>query len=254
MKEEKPSSMNVDSIQALEAISFTLEIKKRSYVPWMARYEELKQHKLQKGHSEVPQNYNDNPNLDSWVLTRRKHYRLLKEGKPSHMSVDRIGALEFIGFTWKMQEKSSVPWIERYEELKQYKLQKGHCEVPSKYNENPSLGWWVKRQRTQYRLLKEGKSSTMSEERIGALEFIGFTWQMRELSSVPWTEQYEELKHFRIQKGHCEVPQIYNVNPCLGKWVSTQRTQYKLLKEGKPSNMNEDRIGALEFIGFTWRM
>jgi len=318
--------MSEDRIGALEFIGFTWRVKEQSSLPWIERYEELKQYKLQKGHCEVPNKYNDNPSLGSWVSNQRQQYKLLKEGKSSTMSKDRIGALEFIGFTWQMKEQSSVPWIEQYEELKQYKLQKGHCEVPNKYNENPSLGTWVKRQRTQYRLLNEGKSSIMSEERIGALEFIGFTWRMQEQrpwieqyeelkqfniqqghcevphnysentslgiwvmhqraqyrllkdgksstmseyrigaleligftwqmkEHIPWIERYEELKHFRIQKGHCEVPRIYNDNPSLGSWVSTQRTQYKLLKEGKPSNMSEDRFRELEFIGFTWQL
>ena len=38
----------------------------------------------------------------------------------------------------------------------------------------------------------------------------------------------------------------------LGIWTSTQRTNYRLLKEGKTSPMTDDRIRKLESIGFCW--
>jgi len=38
----------------------------------------------------------------------------------------------------------------------------------------------------------------------------------------------------------------------LGKWVSTQRVNYKKLMEGKLSNMTQDRIDELNDIGFIW--
>ena len=61
---------------------------------------------------------------------------------------------------------------------------------------------------------------------------------------VPWIERYEELKHIRFKKGHCEVPSKYNDNPSLGEWVSNLRHQYKLIKEGKQSPLSADRVGA----------
>ena len=74
---------------------------------------------------------------------------------------------------------AETPWQNKYEELVIFKHRRGHCEVPSKYSENPSLGQWTKNQRQQYKLMKEGKSSFMSVDRVQALEAIGFTWQLR---------------------------------------------------------------------------
>jgi len=173
----------------------------------------------------------------------------MKKGKPSSLSEDNVGALNAIGFTWQISKH--VPWLERYEELKKFKLQKGHCEVLQNYRDNPRLGTWVSTQRKQYRLLKENKRSLMTENRVQALEAIGFTWQMREHT---WTKRYDELKQFKLQKGHCEVPQKYSGNPGLGMWVSTQRKQYSLLKERKSSFMTETRIEELNDIGFTWQI
>lgn len=48
------------------------------------------------------------------------------------------------------------------------------------------------------------------------------------------------------------VPQRYQVNPQLGTWVHTQRRQYKLMQEGKKSSMTQDKIDALNAVGFVW--
>jgi len=247
MKKGKPSSMIADRIGGLNAIGFTWQINKYSLL-WLEWYEELKQFKLQKSHCEVPRNYKENPTLGIWVNKQRNHYRLSKKDKSSSMSVDRIQLLEAIGFTWV---RHSEMWARRYEELKQFKLQKGHCEVPRNYKENCSLGRWVMNQREQYKFTKEGKSPSMSVDRIQALEAIGFTWEKQ---SEMWTWRYEELQQFKLQKGHCEVPDRYSENSSLGIWVSTQRQQYKLMKEGKSSFMSVDRVQALEAIGFTWQL
>ena len=138
-------------------------------------------------------------------------------------------------------------WRVQFRQLCEYKVQFGHCLVPNKYAANPKLGLWVSTQRTTYRLHQEGKPSTMTAERIRALESVGFDWGK---SSTLWSEQFEQLVEYKVQFGHCLVPQQYAASPKLGKWVSTQRTTYRLQREGKPSTMTEERIRELESIGF----
>ena len=67
----------------------------------------------------------------------------MKDLKLSLRSEDKIELLEVIGFTWQMQKHSRILWIERYEELKQFKLKKGQCVVPNRYKDNPGLRIWV---------------------------------------------------------------------------------------------------------------
>lgn len=45
------------------------------------------------------------------------------------------------------------------------------------------------------------------------------------------------------------VPRGYTDDPKLGNWVATQRKEYKLLQDGKQSNMTADRIALLEELG-----
>ena len=140
-------------------------------------------------------------------------------------------------------------WSERFEDLCRYREKTGNCLVPHTYKENLPLARWVKRQRYQYKLMKEGKPSTMTEERVRSLEEIGFVWDSQ---GAAWGERLTELQDFRKIYMHCNVPSNYSENPQLATWVKCQRRQFKLYCEGKPSNMTPKRIEQLEGIGFEW--
>jgi hypothetical protein len=142
-------------------------------------------------------------------------------------------------------------WTEKFEELVQFRQTKGHCCVPHTYKENPALARWVKRQRYQYKLKNEGKQSTMTDERVDALEQIGFIWDSH---GAAWAERLNELKEYRTETGHCNVPSNYPSNPQLATWVKCQRRQYKLFWDGKTSNMTLGRVSGLEEIGFEWEL
>ncbi|KAL7460012.1 hypothetical protein ACHAXS_000481, partial [Conticribra weissflogii] len=52
-------------------------------------------------------------------------------------------------------------WRIRYDELVQYKEEFGDCLVPQRYERNPELGTWVRTQRRHYKLMIEGRPSSM---------------------------------------------------------------------------------------------
>lgn len=72
---------------------------------------------------------------------------------------------------------------------------------------------------------------------------------MNSLSSV--LELLIVIVHFCQQ---CHVPTKYKQNTALGRWVSTQRAEYKKYCEGEKSNMTPDKIRRLEEVGFAWFM
>jgi hypothetical protein len=41
-----------------------------------------------------------------------------------------------------------------------------------------------------------------------------------------WDSKYNTLKKFKAIHGHCNVPQYYDSNPALGRWVRTQRVEH----------------------------
>ena len=151
----------------------------------------------------------------------------------------------------KFRPYQAEKWTERFEELLVFRESKGHCLVPHTYPENPPLARWVKRQRYQYKLMNEGKQSSMTKERVKDLEDIGFIWDSHEAA---WGERLRELLAFKAETGNCLVPSNYPANPQLATWVKCQRRQYKLYREQRQTNMTAERIAELEQHGFEWEL
>lgn len=73
-------------------------------------------------------------------------------------------------------------WNLKYQELRAFKEDHGHCLVPTRFKRNPSLAFWVMHQRAYYRALLRGEQTYLTEERIGLLNSIGFVWEVRSSS------------------------------------------------------------------------
>ena len=64
-----------------------------------------------------------------------------------------------------------------------YKSTNGNCMVPQRYQVNLPLGTWVHTQRRQYKLMNEGKKSSMTKDKVDALHSIGFNWDAKFVAS-----------------------------------------------------------------------
>ncbi|KAL7534886.1 hypothetical protein ACHAXR_009094 [Thalassiosira sp. AJA248-18] len=168
--------------------------------------------------------------------------------------------------------KSDAAWKRRFLELEEFKRQFRHCNVPQKYEANPSLGAWVARQRLIMRHHEEnrlghdtdGKSLSMCE-RIERLKNVGLESSIGQgafgklctRNTNEWEKQFADLVKFRDTHGSCNVP-----TKCtsLGRWVATQRKKYRqfLADEGKdqdPIGWSKElrlRFQRLEAIGFSF--
>jgi len=151
----------------------------------------------------------------------------------------------------KFRAYQAENWTEKFEELLRFREENGHCLVPNCHPENPALAQWTKRQRYQYKLKQDGKRSTITDERVRALDEAGFVWDSHK---AVWSERLEELKDFKKQYKHCNVPSRYKPNHQLAIWVKRQRRQWKNKLDRLPNCMTDDRQIALEAIGFVWDM
>jgi hypothetical protein len=68
--------------------------------------------------------------------------------------------------------------------------------------------------------------------------------------SACWNDMYEQLLDYKQEYGNVKVPQGYDENPKLGRWVMTNRTNYR---EYKRSNGQKGDPGVLSLgdINFT---
>jgi hypothetical protein len=142
-------------------------------------------------------------------------------------------------------------WNERFHELLQFKEEYGHFLVPYRWERNRELAQWVKRQRHQFKLKSKGQRSALNQDRLHALEKVGFVWNSHH---AIWDEKFQELKDFKRYHGHANVPFKYPQNHQLSIWVRSLRRQYKLLGEyahGKHrSHMTKERYHQLRDLGF----
>lgn len=145
-------------------------------------------------------------------------------------------------------------WYDRYNELNEYRRIHGHCNVPQKHAPNAALGIWVNKMRMEKKRYDEDERSALSQEKIDALEAIDFAWAKQKGEHL-WEEKFVDLVAYKNRHGHCNVPTKFKTDSALGRWVSTQRKQYKDFHQpGKKSLMTLERIQRLNQIHFSWSM
>jgi hypothetical protein len=188
----------------------------------------------------VPQGYKQDKSLGMWVDTQRVVHTKNK------MRQDRKELLDDIGFVWKADGIATThvsgddkKWRNQYEKLVEFKHKNGHCLLPQKYKEDMSLGMWVNNQRGR------PANNKLQIDRKKLLDEIDFVWRVD--NDARWKKQYEQLVAFIRKNGDCLVPQGYEEDASLGKWVSKQRMNHA-------SNIIlTERKKLLDKIGFVWK-
>jgi hypothetical protein len=246
------NTIGLDRMGLLDEIGFVWIIDK-SNKTWHQQYEKLVEFKRNNGNCLVPQKYRkDGLSLGTWVNTQRQFH-----GK-NKLQLDRKVLLDEIGFAWKVfatgdnkrktdkTDKSDKIWPQQYVKLVEFKRKNGHCLVPTRYQEDVSLGTWVNTQR-QFR-----SKNKLRLDRKLLLDELGFAWKLRatgDSNRKTWHQQYEQLVDFQRKNGNCLVPQKYRKDGLsLGKWVTRQRHLHVYNK------LRRDRKDLLDEIGFDWRV
>eukprot|EP00978_Attheya_sp_CCMP212_P023315 scaffold71170_cov54-Attheya_sp.AAC.1 len=286
LKEGKESQLTIDKCEKLESIGF--EFKRQPRSPWDERFQELVNFKKINGHANVPQR---SGTLGGWVGSQRKCYSLWQKGKHSPLTTDKYERLESIGFEFKCgvttlnnkltehpcdeelkyedmaqnstghgraakpfvlkkkRKKKKASWDERFKELVDFKKINGHANVPT--NSEP-FGTWITNQRAHYQSLQEGKDSPLTIDKRKKLESIGFEFKLnrRATSYITWDQRFQELVDYKKINGHANV---LTHSGQLGRWITTQRMRYRLLKEGKYSPLTIDECEKLESIGLEFK-
>mmetsp|Transcript_19542 Transcript_19542/g.29274 ORF Transcript_19542/g.29274 Transcript_19542/m.29274 type:complete len:167 (+) Transcript_19542:163-663(+) len=136
-------------------------------------------------------------------------------------------------------------WDDMFEVLKQFKNDHGDCLVPSKWEDNQKLAYWVSDQRRQKREKNKNKQSALTYEREERLNKIGFVWDVHQYK---WENKYEQYNQFVKNHGSCSVTEIWQENLELAEWANQQR------KQRKRGRLTDERERKLNEIGFIWSM
>ena len=209
----------------LDSIGFVWESDEQK---WNGMFEKLNAYKRNYGDCLVPIEYAEDKQLGYWVVTQ------CTQRKANRLAAERKAKLDSIGFVWESHEQS---WNRMFEKLKIYKQNYGDCLVPKEYDEDKSLGLWVRAQRMQR------KANRLEAERKAKLDSIGFVWESHEQS---WNKMFEKLKIYKQNHGDCLVPTEYDKDKSLGQWVMMQ------CMPRKANRLAAERKAKLDSIGFVW--
>jgi hypothetical protein len=211
--------LSVAQLNALNEIGFDWNPNETT---WNEHYSKLVEYKQRFGDCNVPSRWKENLSLGVWVANQRNFRERVSQAQRE--------ALDSLGFDWDPLETA---WNQHYSKLLAYKRKYGDCNVPSRWDQDPFLARWVHSQRVS--------RERLSQARREALNKIGFDWNSLETA---WNEQYSKLVAYKRRHGDCNVPQRWEQDPSLGKWVRRQRHPKACRLVSQRKLLNE--------IGFDW--
>jgi superfamily II DNA or RNA helicase len=195
---------------------------------WEEMYSTLERYRKRHGDCNVPQGWEENPSLGSWVATQRTLKR------DSKLTEERIRRLAKLKFVW---EPIDSQWEEMFAALTTFKGNYGHCNVPNNWPEHPQLRIWLNVQR------RSKKKGSLTEKHIERLDELGIVWDPRKSS---WEDMFEALLTHRRKHGNCNVPDNCVENPPLSAWVSKQRIAKK------KGTLSTELVRRLDQVGLVW--
>ena len=217
--------LSEDRVKKLEAIDFVWDVNEAE---WLEQYQELKKFFEKNGHGNIATTDKAWGNLGHWLATNRRVY------KKNNLSIERIKKLEDLGVDLNPLE---VNWERPYKELEQYQKKHGHINIARTDTLYGALGKWLATNRQNY------YANKLSLERIKKLDALGIVWNPRESQ---WLENYEVLKSFYQEYGHCNVATTDKAWGTLGNWLAVNRGAYYKNK------LSLERIEKLESLSVIW--
>ncbi|KAL7544608.1 hypothetical protein ACHAWF_007986 [Thalassiosira exigua] len=258
----RPSPLSDERYEKLKALGLTAN-------RWERRLEELRAHREEHGHCDVPL---EHPGLGVWVHNQRETYEFEREKMPK----DRVDALDELGFNWNRWGRNRLKtredaWDVQYKNLLAYIREHARqgARTAGKMDQEPAVRISeVSHQRAgpveagtrPHRQAQRDRvpvALEAPEDPLGGTvrgEFLHSacakpprSWRTFLTTSSACLLYPQALIQFKADHGHCRVPHSV---PELGKWAKYQRDQYALFLRGKKAKINQKKIDQLTSIGF----
>jgi hypothetical protein len=246
-------SLEAEKINKLDGLNF--DWNPDADLAWNAMFDRLLAYVRKYKTVAVPDACSKDPPLGKWAgLQRRRYAKYFKEQSmidlasmvkaadesatrilPSIVHFSRLSKLNNIGFIWDVNE---AQWIEMYKKLIVYVNTTNSTLVPIDSEDDPGLGYWIKKQRQ----LKN--ADKLDAHRILLLDELGFIWDPLD---VNWNIMFDQFCAYRSKHGGADVSKSLGADPVLIAWVGRQCRWYK------ENKLYPKRIKMLESIGFGWR-
>ncbi|MDB4472930.1 helicase associated domain-containing protein [bacterium] len=217
---KKRKKLSADRVKRLDDLGF---VWNKGEGIWEMQFQKLVAYKEKHGDCLVPQTWQEDRKLATWVANQRARKERLEK--------EKIKRLDGLGFVWETLQEA---WEVQFQKLEAYKEQYGDCLVPST-SQYAHLVTWIGTQRT--------RKDKLGIEKIKRLDELGFVWDPHE---EKWELQFQRLKAYKEEYGDCLVPRSFE-DKKLAAWAKNQRTLKRTRK------LSADRIGRLDDLGFVWR-
>lgn len=221
------------------------------------------------GHSVVPVDYEDNPELGKWSFLMRDLF--IKKILPQ----EHYNVLVQLGFDFIVPGQTcATTFEERIKQIKSFMCVYSHTKIPMRWSVDPTLHDWIVEQKLQLERVMDGKEHELTDTQRKAILDLDLDFDYYEPSnmtvldpdpesgrtpdmnrSCQWDAMYQELREYRLIHGHSNVPRRSKRDPskdALGEWVHFQRRQHRNLFTGKNSTLTLARKKALDVIEFQW--
>jgi len=171
--------LSQEQVDALNEIDFIWDMYS---LAWNNRFEELRRAMTMTGTGTGTGTdmITMSASLNAWAATQRAEKRYKDMGLQNHLSDDREGLLNDIGFDWNVNERRkmdrSAAWMKNFVRLEEHINATGSCKVPVKKHGGDSNDFaiWVRDQRRYVKAFDNGLDSPMTTERREKLASIGF--------------------------------------------------------------------------------
>ena len=192
------STLTPDQRSKLDALGYDWSVDvriKRVDAVWDAVFDRLVAYKEKNGNCLVPQTYEKDQTLATWVANQR---RVNNQGK---LKPHRIAKLDEIDFAWAVRpatggkksarkpvrkpgNKNDQNWMEMYRRLEAFHQTHKHVRVPHLYRDDPQLGLWVSTQRRCFHQKTWcGSKMAIRKDRKDLLDKLGFVWDAAKKSA-----------------------------------------------------------------------
>jgi hypothetical protein len=167
----------------------------------------------------------------------------------NHSTTNTTAAVTSASSTTASRDDS---FFARVHELKAYKEKHGHLNVQKK--EDQRLYLFCHHMRGTRRAIIAGKGKkayALNDDKIAALDAIGFDWK---LGAGAFLRRVHELKAFKEKHGHLNVLEKHDQS--LYGFCNSMRRARRFLITGKGTDrkLTEDQIAVLDAIGFDWKL
>lgn len=230
-QDAKKRRLTDEQVAALEELGFAWDPHAENFARGLT---ELRAYIAAAGHARVLAKHRtpDGYDIGAWADRRRQ------DRKAGRLPSEQVAALNAVGFVWEPYAEESDRGLG---ELRAYVAAVGHARVPAKHRapDGFALGAWVGSRR------QDAKKGRLRAEQIAELDALGFVWD-------PGAEDFAHgvaaLQAFVVEHGHARVSRSHQTDDgfALGAWVTKRR------HERPKGRLTEERIAALDALGFVW--